>query len=114
MARPKNIESFGKESFFITVLVTFLLILLLVLYRNLEFSKVWAFGDLFAFPTKIDVIESWAFHLWNQEGLGSLSFKPFNFHLTVLATSYVLGSFLAQKVVFLSSLGVSFLAFYFL
>lgn len=80
---------------------------------NLKFSKMWAFGDLSAFPTDIGTTQNWTFCVWNEEGLGFLSFKPFNYYLTMLLASFFLGSSSAQKFIFLSAPVVSFLTFYF-
>lgn len=82
------------------------------LYRNLIISKMWAFGDLLAFPTDMNVIRNWTFYVWFPDGLGFLSFKPFSCYLVMLALSSVFGSLLAQKIMFVFLPAVSFVTFY--
>jgi hypothetical protein len=99
----------------LVLLSSFVIIFLgVLLFRNLQFSYAWTFGDLMAFPTNLKVTTNWAFFIWNSEGMGFLAFKPFNYYVTVLFSSTLLGSSLAQKVLFLSALPISSLSFYFL
>jgi len=89
------------------------LLFLYALCVNLKFSKMWAFGDLSAFPANINLTKNWTFYVWNEEGLGVLSAKPFNYYFTIILFSFLFGSFTAQKILFLSTLAISFLSFYF-
>lgn len=107
-----SIKIHNKELRIENLLILTALLYFLVLYRNLEIHKMWAFGDLIGFPTDIRVVSDWTFHLWNQEGLGLVSFTPFNYNLTMLVASLVFGSFLAQKILLLSMPIVSFITFF--
>lgn len=84
------------------------------LYRNLQVSEVWAFGDLAAFPQDITIIENWAFSAWSSQGLGFISFKPFTYYLQMLVFINLLGDNLAQKTMFLLLPIFSFASFYLL
>jgi len=100
------------KTYFCFSLICF--IFLLFLTRDLMFPKMWAFGDLSAFPKDIGITKNWGFYLWCGEGIGFLSFKPVNYYSIIILFSFVFGSLLAQKIVFLSTLLISFLTFYFL
>jgi len=102
-----------KNLFINAIVVSLFLAFLLISYRNLKVSEMWAFGDLVPFPKDIRITENWAFYMWNEEGMGLLSFKPFNYYLTMLVSSIFLGSIAAQKIMFLSTPVVSFLSLYF-
>ena len=89
-------------------------VLFLMLYRNLAFSETWAFGDLLPFPSDLTITQNWTFFLWNHEGLGFISYKPFNINVIILLASSLFGELAAQKIIFLSLPVFSFMSFYFL
>ena len=74
---------------------------------------MWSFGDLSAFPTDVSITKNWTFYLWRSEGMGALSFQPFNYYSTIILFSSIFGSLIAQKMLFLSTLFISFFTFYF-
>jgi len=104
--------SFKKNEIIIMTLV--IAGITIFLLRNTELTKMWTFGDLSAFPTDIGITQNWAFSLWRSEGLGFRFIPPFNYYLTIYLASFILGSFITQKIIFLSTPIISFLTFYFL
>ena len=69
------------------------------LYRNLQVSEVWAFGDQTAFPQDITIIENWAFSAWSSQVLGFISLN----HSPIICKCYIyqlIGDNLAQKLCF--------------
>ena len=85
----------------------------MILLFNTELTSMWAFGDLNAYPLDPNTVINWIIYSWKDEGLGFPNNPVFNYYSLVFATSSLLGSILAQKVLFISTMIISFVSFYF-
>jgi hypothetical protein len=93
--------------------VLLLILIFSFLYRNLDFSKMWAFGDLMAFPTDLNLMSEVIFYSWKEEGIGLPNSSQFNYFVVMLLSSAIFGNFVAQKLLFLAILPISFFIFYY-
>ncbi len=85
-----------------------------VLIIDLKLFKMWAFADINAFPTDHSLIKDWILYSWKEEGLGTPNTQKINYYIITFLSSSVFGSFLGQKILFLSIFPISFLSFYYL
>jgi hypothetical protein len=81
---------------------------------GIDFFRMWAFGDLSAFPSDSRRIFEWTFYIWRDEGIGFQNVVGFNYYILTWATSIVFGSVVAQKILFISTLILSFVSCFFL
>ncbi|MDO8634569.1 MAG: hypothetical protein Q7K34_04730 [archaeon] len=95
-----------NKSIIVALIIFFGILLFLV--RNLDFSKMWAFGDLISYPTDLKITFNWVFSAWRDEGLGLFNFPAINYYLIIFFSSLLFGSFFAQKILFLSTLIIAF------
>jgi hypothetical protein len=97
------------------LVIIFLLLLgfLIFLFRNIEINKMWAYGDLAAFPTNMKLMSDWLFYSWREEGLGLANTPVFNYFGFIIIFSNIFGSFLAQKILFISTFIISYFSFYY-
>lgn len=95
------------------ILVVTTAAILPLLLVGLDYSKMWAFGDLTPFPTDLGILKDWIFSSWRDEGLGAPNQPVSNYYLVILISSAIFGNFLAQKLLFLSTIAISFVGFYY-
>ncbi len=102
----------NKKKIAIACILVVAFLFLWILTHKLELSRMWAYGDLIAFPSTNNVFLDWSFFSWNQDGMGFISFKPFNYYLSAFVVSNFIGSTLAQKLFLFFPLPLSFFTFF--
>ena len=95
------------------ILLTIYIVILLTLLHSLDYSKMWAFGDLNAFPIDKSVIYEWINYCWRDEGLGFPNYPAHNYYLIILMLISVFGSLLAQKILVILTFIVAYFSLYY-
>lgn len=93
--------------------LSIIIIVLIISLRNIEFLKMWAFGDLITFPTDHNLMIDSILYSWKSEGIGFPNPPFINFNILALLVSYIFGSIIGQKILFLSIFIISFLSSYY-
>jgi len=79
------------------ILLIIYILILIFLFRNLDFAKMWAYGDLN--PSSIKFMISQAFYAWNDEGLGLPNVVQNHINILIsIILAYVTGEIQAQKI----------------
>lgn len=112
----RHLTKSDNQKFVLEIIAVTLVFSLFVLFltRYLDYSKMWTFGDLVAYPLDVDFFYSKITHIWNSEGLGVLRSPMINISLVNFSLVAIFGGFVAQKISLLSAFPIAFLTSYFL
>jgi len=110
MTSNENLNKKIKYIFHVGAFLIYALILVL-LFRGLDFTKMWSYGDLNPFTKHL---LEWALYTWKEEGLGYQYIAPnyLGFLLSALMT-LAFGGIVAQKVAILLPFLTSFASLYY-
>jgi hypothetical protein len=87
------------------------------MFKGLDFTKMWAFNDLPAFPTNLKSLYDNFLYIWTTENIGvvqyNLVFSSVQSNIIWILLSTIFGSISAQKIMIVLPFIVSFLSCYY-